>query len=48
MKSAIGTIGMTLALSLVSAAFALAADATTGTWKLNEAKSKFAQGAGIL
>jgi len=45
MKSAIRTIGMTLALSFVGAATALAADATMGTWKLNDAKSKFAQGA---
>ena len=45
MKSAIRTIGMTLALSLVGGAAALAADATMGTWKLNDAKSKFAQGA---
>ena len=45
MKSAIRTIGMTLALSLVGAAATLAADATMGTWKLNDAKSKFAQGA---
>ena len=44
MTSAIRTIGMTLALSLVGAAVTLAADATMGTWKLNDAKSKFAQG----
>jgi len=45
MKSAIRTIGMTLALVLVGAAITLAADANMGTWKLNDAKSKFAQGA---
>jgi len=45
MKSALRTIGMTLALSFVGAATTFAADATMGTWKLNDAKSKFAEGA---
>ena len=45
MKSAIRTIGMTLALSFVGGATTIAADATMGTWKLNDAKSKFAEGA---
>jgi hypothetical protein len=36
---------MTLALVLVGAAATLAADANIGTWKLNDAKSKFAEGA---
>ena len=39
------TIGLTLALCLVAAAAALAADPNMGTWKLNEAKSKIAAGA---
>ena len=45
MKSALRTIGMTLALSFVGAATTFAADAAMGTWKLNDAKSKFAEGA---
>src|SRR5436189_921706 len=41
------TIGFTLILTLAFAAFSLAADdPMMGTWKLNEAKSKFAPGAG--
>jgi hypothetical protein len=38
------TIVMTLVLCLVGAAVCLAQDAQMGTWKLNEAKSKFAPG----
>ena len=38
------TIVLTVALCLVAAAVCLAADAFTGTWKLNEAKSKLAPG----
>jgi hypothetical protein len=36
---------LTLALCFVGVALCLAADAFTGTWKLNEAKSKFSPGA---
>jgi hypothetical protein len=36
---------MTLALCLVAAAVCFADDAFTGTWKLNEAKSKMAPNA---
>jgi len=36
---------LTLALCFVGAAVCLAADAFTGTWKLNEAKSKISAGA---
>ncbi|MEO5722497.1 MAG: hypothetical protein ABIR71_13655 [Chthoniobacterales bacterium] len=39
------TIGLTLMLSLVASAICLASP-QMGTWKLNEAKSKFAAGAG--
>jgi hypothetical protein len=39
------TIISTIALCLVAAALCFASDANTGTWKLNEAKSKFAPGA---
>ena len=38
------TIVMTLVLCLVGAAVCLAQDVQMGTWKLNEAKSKFAPG----
>ena len=36
---------LTVTLCLVAGALCLASDANTGTWKLNEAKSKFAPGA---
>jgi hypothetical protein len=39
------TILMTLGVLLVGAAVCFAADVQVGTWKLNEAKSKFAPGA---
>ena len=39
------TIILTLALCLVGVAVCFADDANMGTWKLNEAKSKFAPGA---
>lgn len=39
------TIVLTLALCSVGVAAGFAADANMGTWKLNEAKSKFAPGA---
>src|SRR5258708_16748134 len=39
------TILLTLALCLVGISVAVAEDANMGTWKLNEAKSKFAAGA---
>lgn len=39
------TILMTLAMCLVGVAVVFAQDANMGTWKLNEAKSKFAAGA---
>ncbi len=39
------TIVLTVALWLVAAAVCFASDAHMGTWKLNEAKSKFAPGA---
>jgi hypothetical protein len=39
------TIGLTLALCFFGAAFCFADDPQMGTWKLNEAKSKFAPGA---
>lgn len=39
------TIGLTLALCFVGVAVSFAADPNTGTWKLNEAKSKFSPGA---
>jgi hypothetical protein len=40
----IRTIGLTLALCFVAGAVGFASDAQMGTWKLNEAKSKFAPG----
>ena len=40
------TILMTLAVLFAGAAVCFAADANMGTWKLNEAKSKLAPGAG--
>jgi len=39
------TIAMTLALCVVAGAMCFASDVNMGTWKLNEAKSKFAPGA---
>ena len=39
------TVLLTLALCLVGISLAAAEDANMGTWKLNEAKSKFAAGA---
>lgn len=39
------TIAMTLALCFVGVAVVFAQEANMGTWKLNEAKSKFASGA---
>src|SRR5437016_990203 len=39
------TILVTLAVLLIGAAVCFAADANMGTWKLNEAKSKFGAGA---
>jgi len=39
------TIVMTVAVCLVAGAMCLADDVQIGTWKLNEAKSKFAAGA---
>ena len=39
------TIALTMALCFIAAAMCLASDANMGTWKLNEAKSKFAPGA---
>ncbi len=39
------TIVLTLALCLVGVGVCIADDANIGTWKLNEAKSKFAPGA---
>jgi hypothetical protein len=39
------TIVMTVALCLVAGAVCFASDVQMGTWKLNEAKSKFAAGA---
>lgn len=38
------TIGLTLALCFVAGAVGFASDVQMGTWKLNEAKSKFAPG----
>jgi len=40
------TIGLTLALSVATAAICFAANPTEGTWKLNESKSTFGDGAG--
>jgi hypothetical protein len=39
-------IGLTLAFCFLGAAACLAADPEMGTWKLNEAKSKFTPGTG--
>jgi hypothetical protein len=39
-------IGLTLAFCFLGAAMCFAADPQIGTWKLNEAKSKFAPGTG--
>ena len=39
------TITLTLALCFVAVAWGFASDLNMGTWKLNEAKSKFAPGA---
>jgi hypothetical protein len=41
----IRTIGLTLALCFVAGAVGFASDVQMGTWKVNEAKSKFAPGA---
>ncbi len=40
------TIGLTLALCFLAGAVCFAANPQMGTWKLNEAKSKLASGAG--
>jgi hypothetical protein len=40
------TVGLTLALSVAAAAVCFASNPTLGTWKLNESKSTFGQGAG--
>src|SRR5689334_20457355 len=40
------TIGLTLALSIAAAAMCFASNPTLGTWKLNESKSTFGDGAG--
>jgi hypothetical protein len=45
MKTAIRTIGMTIALSLAGSVAIFAADTNMGTWKLNEAKSTLTAGA---
>jgi hypothetical protein len=42
----IKTIGLTLALSVAAAAMCFASNPTLGTWKLNESKSTFGDGAG--
>src|ERR1022692_1658509 len=39
------TIALTMALCFLAAAACLASDVNMGTWKLNEARSKFAPGA---
>jgi hypothetical protein len=39
------TIALTMALCFLAAAACLASDVNIGTWKLNEAKSKFSPGA---
>ena len=39
------TIALTMALCFLAAAACLASDVNMGTWKLNEAKSKFPPGA---
>ena len=41
----IRTIGLTLALCFVAGAVGFASDVQMGTWKVNEAKSKFTPGA---
>jgi hypothetical protein len=40
------TIGLALALSIATAAMCFASNPTLGTWKLNESKSAFGDGAG--
>jgi hypothetical protein len=40
------TIGLALALSIAAAAICFASNPTLGTWKLNESKSTFGDGAG--
>jgi hypothetical protein len=40
------TIGLALLLSVAAAAMCFANNPTLGTWKLNESKSKFGEGAG--
>jgi len=40
------TVGLTLALSIAAAAMCFASNPTLGTWKLNESKSTFGDGAG--
>ena len=40
------TIGLTLLLSIAAAAMCFASNPTMGTWKLNESKSTFGDGAG--
>ena len=40
------TIGLTVALSIAAAAMCFASNPTLGTWKLNESKSTFGDGAG--
>src|ERR1041385_3386104 len=40
------TIGLTLALSIAAAAMCFASNPTLATWKLNESKSSFGDGAG--
>lgn len=40
------TIGLTLSLLVAAAAISFANNPTLGTWKLNESKSKFGEGAG--
>jgi hypothetical protein len=40
------TIGLALALSIAAAAMCFASNPTLGTWKLNESKSTFGDGAG--
>jgi hypothetical protein len=39
------TIALTVAVCLVAGAMGFASDVNLGTWKLNEAKSKFPPGA---
>ncbi|HZR77847.1 MAG TPA: hypothetical protein VFA58_01490 [Chthoniobacterales bacterium] len=40
------TVGLTLTLSIAAAALCFANNPTLGTWKLNESKSQFGDGAG--